>query len=47
MNGYEIPEWAMLIAGNYRCVEASGVRSIQDAVHGDPAASHDVYDWVV
>jgi hypothetical protein len=42
-----LAKWAMLIAGNYRCVSASGPRSIRDAVHGDPAAAREVYDWVV
>ncbi len=36
-------KWAMLLAGNYRCVQADGVRSIRDAVHGDVAASRAVY----
>lgn len=39
--------WAMLIAGNYRCVTKEGMRSIRDAVHGVPAASRAVYEWVV
>jgi hypothetical protein len=38
---------AMLLAGNYRCVQADTVRSIKDAVHGDLAATRAVYDWVV
>ncbi|MEW5708731.1 MAG: hypothetical protein AB1830_07460 [Pseudomonadota bacterium] len=42
-----LAKWAMLIAGNYRCVTKEGVRSIRDAVHGDPAASRAVYEWVV
>lgn len=42
-----LAKWAMLLAGNYRCVEAASVRPIKDAVHGDPAASRAVYDWVV
>ena len=41
-----LAKWAMLIAGNYRCVEEDSVRSIRDAVHGDLAASRDVYGWV-
>ena len=28
-------KWSMLLTGNYRCVEADGVRAIRDAVHGD------------
>jgi hypothetical protein len=42
-----LAKWAMLLAGNYRCVQADGVRSIKDAVHGDLAATREVYDWVV
>lgn len=36
----------MLLAGNYRCVTAQGVRAIRDAVHADLLASREVYDWV-
>ncbi len=39
-------KWAMLLAGNYRCVQADGMRPIRDAVHSDVAASRAVYDWV-
>ena len=42
-----LAKWAMLLAGNYRCVQAESVRSIRDAVHGDLAASRAVYEWVV
>ena len=42
-----LAKWAMLIAGNYRCVQKDSVRPIKDAVHGDLAASRDVYNWVV
>lgn len=42
-----LAKWAMLIAGNYRCVQTDGVRSIRDAVHGDLAATRAVYEWVV
>jgi hypothetical protein len=41
-----LAKWAMLMAGNYRCVQADSVRSIRDTVHGDLAASRAVYDWV-
>ncbi|MFZ5566381.1 MAG: ketopantoate reductase family protein [Pseudomonadota bacterium] len=41
-----LAKWAMLLAGNYRCVTAQGVRSIRDAVHTDLQASREVYDWV-
>jgi hypothetical protein len=36
----------MLIAGNYRCVQKDGMRSIKDAVHSNVEASRSVYDWV-
>ncbi|MFN3869579.1 MAG: ketopantoate reductase family protein [Hyphomicrobiaceae bacterium] len=39
-------KWAMLLAGNYRCVQADGMRAIKDAVHSDIAATRKVYDWV-
>ena len=42
-----LAKWAMLMAGNYRCVQADGVRSIKDAVLGDVAATRAVYEWVV
>ncbi|MSP49192.1 MAG: hypothetical protein EXQ95_07675 [Alphaproteobacteria bacterium] len=40
-------KWAMLVAGNYRCVEKDAMRPIKDAVHSDLAESRAVYDWVV
>ena len=42
-----LAKWAMLLAGNYRCVGADGVRSIKEAVHADVAASRSVYEWVI
>jgi hypothetical protein len=42
-----LAKWAMLMAGNYRCVTRQGIRSIKDAVHTDIGASRAVYDWVV
>ncbi|HZZ91624.1 MAG TPA: hypothetical protein VFE23_03625 [Usitatibacter sp.] len=42
-----LAKWAMLLAGNYRCVLDDAVRSIHEAVHGDLQASRSVYDWVV
>ena len=39
-------KWSMLLTGNYRCVEADGVRPIRDAVHGDIDASKQMYGWV-
>jgi hypothetical protein len=42
-----LAKWAMLLAGNYRCVQADKVIPIKEAVHGDLAASRAVYQWVV
>jgi hypothetical protein len=42
-----LAKWAMLLAGNYRCVRADNVVSIKEAVHGDLAASKAIYAWVV
>jgi hypothetical protein len=42
-----LAKWAMLMAGNYRCVTQQGIRSIKDAVHTDIDATRTVYDWVV
>jgi len=42
-----LAKWAMLLAGNYRCVGKDAMIPIRDAVHADLAASRAVYDWVV
>ena len=42
-----LAKWSMLLAGNYRCVQKDGMRSIKDAVHSDLEASRAVYNWVV
>jgi hypothetical protein len=39
-------KWCMLLAGNYRCVQADDMRTIKDAVHTDLAETKAVYDWV-
>jgi hypothetical protein len=41
-----LAKWAMLIAGNYRCVGKDGMRPIMEAVHADLAATRAVYNWV-
>lgn len=41
-----LAKWAMLLTGNYRCVQADGMRSIRDAVHSDSEQSRQVYQWV-
>jgi len=42
-----LAKWAMLIAGNYRCVTKDGMRPIKEAVHSDLEASRTAYNWVV
>jgi hypothetical protein len=42
-----LAKWAMLMAGNYRCVTKDGIRPIKEAVHSDLQASRDTYNWVV
>ena len=42
-----LAKWAMLIAGNYRCVLEDTVRPIKEAVHSDLDESRAVYNWVV
>lgn len=41
-----LAKWSMLLAGNYRCVQADAARPIKDAVHSDLARSRAVYEWV-
>lgn len=41
-----LAKWAMLLTGNYRCVQADDVRPIRDAVHEDIELSRSIYDWV-
>jgi len=41
-----LAKWCMLIAGNYRCIQQDGMRSIKEAVHSDIEFSRSVYDWV-
>jgi hypothetical protein len=42
-----LAKWAMLLAGNYRCVEKDAMRPIKDAVHANLAETRAVYEWVV
>ena len=42
-----LAKWPMLIAGNYRCVQKDGMRSIKDAIHSDIEASRSIYNWAV
>jgi hypothetical protein len=41
-----LAKWAMLLAGNYRCVQPDGMIPIKDAVHGNLAETKAVYEWV-
>jgi hypothetical protein len=41
-----LAKWAMLLAGNYRCITRDGMRTAQEAVHSDIAASRSVYEFV-
>src|SRR5262245_38471787 len=42
-----LAKWAMLVAGNYRCVTKTGIRPIKEAVHSDLNASREMFNWVV
>ena len=42
-----LAKWAMLMAGNYRCITEDGMRTAQEAVHSDLADSQSIYDFVV
>ena len=41
-----LAKWAMLLAGNYRCVTKDGMRTAQEAVHSDIETSRKVYNFV-
>ncbi len=41
-----LAKWAMLLAGNYRCVTQDGMRTAQEAVHSDIETSRSVYNFV-
>jgi hypothetical protein len=41
-----LAKWPMLIAGNYRSIRRDDIVPIQEAVHGNPDKSREVYDWV-
>ncbi|MGH9523134.1 MAG: hypothetical protein ACRD3E_11450, partial [Terriglobales bacterium] len=42
-----LAKWAMLLAGNYRCVTKDAARAIDVAVHSDLEESRSVYNFVV
>jgi hypothetical protein len=41
-----LAKWAMLLAGNYRCITRDGMRTAQEAVHSDLQTSRSVYNFV-
>ena len=41
-----LAKWAMLCAGNYRCITADGMRTAQEAVHSNIDKSRSVYNFV-
>jgi hypothetical protein len=41
-----LAKWAMLLAGNYRCITEDGMRTAQEAVHSDIETSREVYNFV-
>ncbi len=41
-----LAKWAMLLTGNYRCVQKDAARSIKEAVHSDIEESRTIYSWV-
>ncbi len=41
-----LAKWAMLLAGNYRCITKDGMRTAQEAVHSDLETSRSVYVFV-
>jgi hypothetical protein len=41
-----LAKWAMLLAGNYRCVTVDGMRTAEEAVWSDIETSRSVYNFV-
>ncbi len=41
-----LAKWAMLLAGNYRCITDDGMRTAQEAVHSNIEESRSVYNFV-
>ena len=40
-----LAKWAMLMTGNYRCVQEEEMIPIKQAVHSDTAVSAEIYNW--
>jgi hypothetical protein len=41
-----LAKWAMLLAGNYRCITPDGMRTAQEAVHSNIEEARSVYNFV-
>ena len=41
-----LAKWAMLLAGNYRCITKDGMRTAKEAVHSDIETLRSVYNFV-
>jgi hypothetical protein len=41
-----LAKWAMLLAGNYRCITKDGMRTAQEAVHSNIEETRSVYNFV-
>jgi len=41
-----LAKWAMLLAGNYRCITEDGMRTAQEAVHSNLDEARSVYNFV-
>jgi hypothetical protein len=41
-----LAKWAMLLAGNYRCITKDGMRTAQEAVHSNIEEAREVYNFV-
>lgn len=42
-----LAKWAMLMAGNYRCITPDGMRTAREAVHTNLEESRSIYNFVV
>ena len=42
-----LAKWAMLMAGNYRCITEDSMRTAQEAVHSNLRESRAIYDFVI
>ncbi len=42
-----LAKWAMLMAGNYRCITRDGIRTAKEAVHDNLDESRSIYNFVV